>query len=453
MTTVYPPGHKGNFLTGNAHQFNHDRLGFLMYLSQNYGDIVHFNIGPRHVYLLNHPDYIRYVLVEHPDKFNKTPAFKKNTRHIIGEGLLTSDGEFHKRQRRLVQPAFHHQRIASYAAVMVSYTQHMLDGWQIGETIDVAQEMMRLTMSIVAKTLFDADVSSNADALGKAIALGITTVSQRMGALLRLPDWLPTRANMERREANELMQRTIMKIIEQRRLSGEDKGDLLSMLLTASDADGSQMSDQQVYNEVMTLFIAGHETTANTLAWALYLLAQHAEIEIRLISELDDVLEGRLPKVEDLDKLRYAEMIIKESMRLYPPAWIIGRVAIEEIAIGGYTLAKGSIVLLSPYVMHHSPRYFDQPEVFRPERFAEGEEILIPRYTYFPFGGGPRVCIGQSFAMMEAVLVLATIMQRHHLTLASDQKVKMDPLVTLRPGAAGIEVIVNSQHQLHYTIA
>ncbi len=431
---IYPPGPKGTFPGGVLGQMQNRRLEFLLESAGAYGDLVHFRIGPRHLYLLNHPDFIHYVLVEAPEKFHKSPNLKRNTRKTIGQGLLTSEGELHKRQRRLAQPAFHHKRIAAFADVMVEFTQRMLDTWQPGDRRDVAHEMTNLTMQIVAKTLFDADVSDEMDAIGSAISVGIETVGQRITQPVYLPDWIPTPHNIERRKAAQVLEKTITDIINERRKSGEDRGDLLSMLLLAVDEeDGGQMTNKQVRDEVMTLFIAGHETTANTLAWTLYLLAQHPEIEAKLAAEVDAALDDRLPTMQDLTKLRYTDMVVKEAMRLYPPAWIMSREVMEDISIGGYAITKGSIVIMSQYVMHHHPRCFDEPERFMPEQFAEGWEERVPRYAYFPFGGGPRVCIGNSFAMMEATLVLATIMQRCHLVLAPGQQVEPEPLVTLRP--------------------
>jgi cytochrome P450 len=434
MKHVYPAGPKNRFPLANARLFSGDRLKFLLGNRDTFGDIAHFKILGRHIFQLNNPDYIQYVLVRHPEQFNKTPNLKRSTKKTIGEGLLTSEGEFHKRQRKLVQPAFHHKRIATYADLMVNYTTAMLDGWHTGDQRDIHHEMMKLTMQIVAKALFDADVSSDADAIGHAITVGIESASKRTMQAVSMPEWVPTAENAERRRATSLLNDTIYGMIAERRQSSEDKGDLLSMLLMAVDEDdGGQMTDKQVHDEAMTLFIAGHETTANALSWTLYLLSQHPEIEAKLLEELRTVLGGRAPTMADLPRLVYTDMVIKESMRLYPPAWIIGRLAMEDVDLGGYHIPKGSIVIMSPYVMHHDARYFEQPEAFRPERFAPGYEERLPKYAYFPFGGGPRVCVGNQFAMMEANLVLATIAQRFHVSLAPGQPVEMQPMITLRP--------------------
>jgi cytochrome P450 len=445
MGNAYPPGPNGGFFSGTVHQLRHNRLQFLTSLRDSYGDIVHFRAGLQHAYLLNHLDYIQQVLVKQPDSFYKSEALKRNTRKSIGNGLLTSEGEFHKRQRRLVQPALHHHRIETYAQVMVDHTLRMLGGWCSGEQHDIHHDMMELTMQIVARTLFGSDVSADASALGKAITLGIETISQRITQPLHLPDWLPTPRNNERRAASRLIEATITGMIDQRRASGEDTGDLLSMLLLAVDEDdGGQMTNKQVRDEAMTLFIAGHETTANALSWALCLLSQHPEVEARLLAELDEALGGRAPTLHDLPQLRYAEMIIKETLRLYPPAWAISRIAMEEVVVGSYSIPKRSVILLSPFVMHRDRRYFEQPEMFQPERFSEDNEERIPKYAYFPFGGGPRVCIGNQFAMIEATLVLATIVQRYRLALAPGQTIVPEPLVTLRP-RDGIQMILTQR--------
>lgn len=434
MPAIYPPGPTTRLPFGNIRRLQKGRLKFLVANRDDYGDIVHFQVATRHFYQLNHPDAIQYVLVKHPEQMNKSPALKRSTRQAIGQGLLTSDGEFHKRQRRLVQPAFHSKRIAAYADVMVDFTQAMLENWQTGDERDIAREMMKLTMRIVSKTLFDADVSNDADSIGAAITVGIETVAQRITQPLHLPDWLPTPKNRVRRRSAQIIEKTVMGMINERRASGEDKGDLLSMLLLAVDEqDGGQMTNQQVRDEAMTLFIAGHETTANALAWTLYLLAQNPDVEAKLLAELATVLHGRSPKMTDLPHLVYTDMVIKEAMRLYPPAFVITREVAEDIELHGYPIKKGSILLMSQYVIHRDARFFPEPEQFMPERFAPGYDDHLPKYAYFPFGGGPRVCIGNQFAQMEAVLVLATMMQSFHLSLIPGQVIEPDPLITLRP--------------------
>ena len=439
-----PPGPRGHFLLGSIPDLQRNRLETLLRNREDYGDIVYMR-GPRHLYQLNHPDDIQYVLVKGADKFNKSPMLKEVTGPVLGQGLLTSDGDLHRQQRKLVQPAFHTNRISNYAGVMVDYTTHMLDSWQDGDLRDVHHEMMTLTMQIVAKTLFDADVSEDANSIGEAISFAVADASQDMTRLLRTPEWLPTAINHKRQENREIMKQAVMAMIEERRRSGEDKGDLLSMLLLAQDEDsGAQMSDQQVHDEAMTLFIAGHETTANALTWTLYLLSQNPDAEAKLLDELHTVLADRLPTMEDLKQLSYTDRVIKKSMRLYPPAWMTARVAIEDVSIRGYTIPAGSVILISQYVVQRDPRYWPDPDAFQPERFAPGWDKDLPKFAYFPFGGGPRVCIGNSFAIMEANLVLATIMQRYTLDLAPGQQVEMEPLITLR-SKNGIRMRLNQR--------
>ena len=427
---LYPPGPKGTFPYGSARQFSADRLAFLTMCAHEYGDLVHFRLLNRHAYFLNDPDDVRFVLVEHPEYFNKTPLLKRNTKAVIGNGLLTSEGDFHKRQRRLAQPAFHHQRVGAYGDVMVAYTQRMLQGWQPDAIIDMHEAMMRLTMEIVGQTLFNSDVSQDADAIGEAITRGLKVVGSRLASPLSLPEWIPTKANRASRANVEFLNNTMRRIIEQHRHRGEDQGDLLSMLMLAQDEDGERMDDQQVRDEAMTIFIAGHETTANAMSWTLYLLAQHPEVEQALHREVDAL--GAAPTMHDLARLPYTEMIIKESMRLYPPAWVVPRLVIQDFTLRGYDIRRNSIVFTSPYTMHRHPRYYEQPERFIPERWTLEMEKTLPKYAYFPFGGGPRVCIGNGFAMMEARLILATIAQHWQPRLVEGQSVTPEPVITLR---------------------
>ena len=425
---AYPSSPEGNSLP----RFRSDSLNFLLEVSQTYGDLVHMRFGPRHVYLVNSPDLVREVLVEQADKFYKTPLFKNNARHIIGEGLLTSEDELHKRQRRLMQPTFHHQRIAGFANSMVESTQHMLDGWHDGVQLDIHHEMMRLTLEIVSQSLFGANVSHDADLVGEAITGGLRYVNARTTRPFAIPYRIPTPENLAERKRAKTLHRVVKRFIDERRASGEDRGDLLSMILLSMDEQGS-MSDQQALDEVMTLFIAGHETTANALSWTFYLLAQYPEVEAKLCAEVDRALNGRAPTMDDLSRIPYTDQVIKESMRLFPPAWIVPREANQLVMLGGYPVAKNSILLSSPYTMQHSPRYFTEPDRFVPERFTEDFEKTLPKYAYFPFGGGPRVCIGNGFAMMEARLLLATIVQQYQLALVPDQTVVPEPVITLRP--------------------
>jgi len=414
--------------------FRRNPIKFLTGLTEQYGDLVYFKFGPQPMFLVNNPDYIRDVLITHNGKFMKSEGLQRAKR-LLGEGLLTSEGEFHLRQRRLAQPAFHRQRIANYATTMVEYAARACEEWRAGETRDVAREMMRLTLAIAGKTLFDADVEGEADEIGKALTTTFELFNTLTLPFRQVLERLPLPASKRFLKARERLDATIYRIINERRASGEDRGDLLSMLIEARDeeGDGSGMTDEQLRDEAMTIFLAGHETTANALTWTWYLLSQHPESEARFHAEVDEVLNGALPTAEDFPRLRYTEMIFAEAMRLYPPAWVFGRRALGDYQINGYAVPARSILLMSPYIIHHDPRFFPDPYRFDPERWTPEARESRPKFSYFPFGGGPRLCIGESFAWMEGALVLATIAQRFRMRLAPGHPVEMWPLVTLRP--------------------
>lgn len=404
-----------------------------MRMAREYGDLPFFRLGSYSVYLLNHPELVREVLVTQQSKFIKSRALQR-ARVLLGEGLLTSEGQIHLRQRRLVQPAFHRERLAAYADVMTQCAVAVRDRWSDGSTLDISEEMMRLTLAVVGKTLFSADVESEASEIGEAL----TTVL-KMFRLLMMPfseylEKLPLPSMRRFEKARARLDATIYGLIEERRKSGRDRGDLLSMLLLAQDeeGDGGGMTDQQVRDEALTLFLAGHETTANALTWTWYLLSQNPECERRLHEELDTVLQGRAATGADLPSLRYTEMVLAESMRLYPPAWAIGRMSKEAVELRGVRIEPGSICIASPYVMHRDPRWFSDPERFDPMRWTPEARDARPKFAYFPFGGGARLCIGERFAWMEGALLLATLAQRWRLRLAPGQKVEMLPLITLR---------------------
>ncbi len=402
-------------------------------MTREYGDLPYFRLGPYHAYLVNHPDLIREVLVTQQANFTKSRALQR-ARVLLGEGLLTSEGKFHLRQRRLVQPAFHRERLAAYAEVMTEYAARLRDRWVAGTTLDISDEMMRLTLAVVGKTLFSADVESEASEIGAAL-----TVVLHMFQLLMMPfseylEKLPLPSVRRFEKARTRLDETIYGLIHERRKNPEDKGDLLSMLLLAQDeeSDGAGMTDQQVRDEALTLFLAGHETTANALTWTWYLLSQNLECEQRLHAELDAVLERRAPLMTDLPNLRYTEMVVAEAMRLYPPAWGIGRMAIAPFELDGLNIAAKSVCIVSPYVTQRDPRWFPEPDRFDPERWIPEARDARPKFSYFPFGGGARVCIGERFAWMEGILMLATLAQKWKLTLAPGQRVEPLPLITLR---------------------
>ena len=407
-----------------------------------YGDIVGIRVVNFRNIFINHPDLIEEVLVGHPRRYVKGRVLRAN-RHVFGEGLLTSEGDFWLRQRRLVQPSFHRARINAYADTMVQYTQRILESWRGGEERDVHQEMMRLTLQIVAKTLFDADVARDAQEVGKSLEL-LLELGANFRRTLFVPHWVPTPTNLRIKREIAYIESILYRIISERRASGRDTGDLLSMLLHAQDEDGSRMTDKQLRDETITLFLAGHETTAASLSWTWWLLAQNPIVEAKLHAELDQILVGRPPSLDDLPHLPYTANVITESMRLYPPAWGLARVAIEDHELGGYSVKKGMGVAMAQWVVHRDPRWYDAPEEFRPERW-EGDLLKrIPRFAYFPFGGGPRQCIGNSFAVMEATLILATVAQKYRLHLVPNHRVVPLASITLRP-RHGVRVTLESR--------
>jgi cytochrome P450 len=400
-------------------------------LQRDYGDIVTMRYYNFRVFFISHPDYIEQVLVTDNRKFIKGRILRKN-RQLFGNGLLTSEGDFWLRQRRLAQPAFHRARIATYADTMVRFASRMASEWGGGAERDIHAEMMRLTLSIVAKTLFDADVDREAKRVGHALE-AIMQLNSDFRKLILTPTWLPTPRKIRATIATAKLNRIIYRFIDERRTSGIDNGDLLSMLLAARDDDGSRMTNRQLRDEAITIFLAGHETTANALSWTWMLLAQNPQVEAKLHEELDAVLGGRTPTVDDLPILRYTGHVVAESMRLYPPAWGMARVAIEDTEIAGYPIPKGCGVSLAQWVVHRDPRWFDAPLEFRPERW-EGELLKrLPRFAYFPFGGGPRQCIGNNFAVMEASLLLATLAQQFRITLIPGKEIIPAASITLRP--------------------
>lgn len=440
-----PPGPKGHFLLGNLPEFSKDLLGFITQCAREYGDIVRLRLANRVAYLLNHPDYIEYVLVTNHRNFVKNSFFWRHVKAVFGSGLLTSEGDFWLRERRLCQPAFHREQIAGYGQVMVNLTAQILADWHDGEVRDVHQDMMRLTSRIASRTLFGTDVGAEVEQIEPAVNVVIKEIAVRFRRPFPIPDSVPTPRNLRYRAAIKRLDDLIYRVIRERRAAagagGERGDDLMSLLLHAQDIDGTRMTDRQLRDEAMTLFIAGHETTALALSWTWYLLSQHPDIEAKLWAELQTVLGGRPPGVADLARLTYTERVVMESLRLYPPAYGFGREALQDCEIGGYSVPKGTTLFMSQWVMHRSSRYFPDPEAFLPDRWADGLAKRLPRYAYCPFGGGPRTCIGSGFAMMEAVLLLATIAQKFRLTLVPGHPIVLYPSLTLRP-AHGVRVVL-----------
>ncbi|GAB4378857.1 MAG: cytochrome P450 [Elainellaceae cyanobacterium] len=433
-TLEHLPRPKGTPIWGHTIAFSQDPLGFLTHCGREYGEIVPLRFGAARAFLLIQPAHIEQVLKEQRGLTKNSPAWNA-LKTLVGEGLLTSDGEFWARQRRLMQPVFHQQRITGYGETMVAYTEALLQTWQDGEIRDIHHDMMQLTLNIVTKTLFNVDMQGT-EAQTVAHALDVAMewfLSRRKQAFLPLA-WIPTPMNQRYKKALQDMDQVLYQLIQQRRQSQEKPGDLLSMLIAVKDeVDGSQMSDLQLRNELATLMLAGHETTANALSWSWMLLAEHPDVYQRLIQELDTVLAGRSPTVADLPRLPYCHWVIKESMRLYPPVFSIARTTANPYNLAGYSIPANSILIFSPWVMHRSDRYFVNPEQFQPERWANDLEKQLPKGVYFPFGDGARICIGKGFALMEAVLLLATIAQNFQLTLVPDHPIALFPSITLRP--------------------
>lgn len=438
-----PPGPKGNFLLGNLSAVSRDWLSFYSRCAKEYGDVVGLRYLHVPICLVLHPRDIEYVLVTNAGNFTKSADYRALAR-VLGKGLLTNEGKSWQHQRSLIQPAFRRENILSYAPVMTRATNQLLTSWTDGESRNLHEDMMALTLQIVAQCLFGAEVGGIAERVGKAMEVimdrFVVDASQALLLPFDIPDFL---APARRRAINDL-NRIIEGIIRERRDSHQLGGDLLGTLLQVRDSSGQPMSDHQLRDEVMTLFLAGHETTAIALSWTCFLLAQNPRIEARLVEELSAVLCDRQPTTEDVPRLRYTEMILKESMRLYPAVWGIGRRATADCEIGGYRVAAGTNIFIFQYLTQRDPRFFSNPDAFEPERWRDDpiRSGRIPRFAYFPFGGGPRVCVGASFAMLEATLLLAMIEQKFRLQLVPGHSVEPVASITLRP-KDGIHVTVH----------
>ena len=438
-----PPRLPARFPGEHLLAFRRDALGFLQHAKRACGDVAAFRLGPERAALLTHPDHVRDILVTHHRQFIKARRGDVS-KQFLGEGLLNSEGDVHRRQRRLSQPAFHRQRLRAYAEVMTEHSARMSRQWRDGDTLDISQAMMRLTLGIAAQTLLHTDVEAEAAAIGSAINDLLSASTRASLPLANLIFKLPLPRVRRVRRAQQFLDATIYRIIGERRAQGADHGDLLSMLLLAQDEaeDGARMTDKQVHDEVLTLLLAGHETTAVALTWAWYLLSQHPEVETKMRDELNATLAGRLPTLDDLEQLTYTRMVLSETLRLYPPAWLMTRRNLEAYDLGDYVLAARTFILISPYLTQRDPRFFEAPEHFQPERWAQDDSS--PKFAYFPFGGGPRQCIGEGFAWIEGMLALATLAQQWRLQLPPGHVVDLKPLVTLRP-TGGMPMTLSQQ--------
>ncbi len=446
MTYTYPPGPKGLPYFGTTFEFRSDPLNFFTRLAREYGPITSIRVPRGHVVLASSPSAVKQVLIENARNFTNREAYSGLT-FLLGDGLLTIDGEFHKQQRRLVMPAFHKQRIENYAGVMIQDTLAMLENWQPGKQVDIASEMQWLTLRIVAKALFNVDLSQETSDLGQAFVATAEFINQIRSfspGSLRID--LPFTPYGRFKKGKELLDRTVYRIIDQHRRSDVDYGDVLSMLLRAQDEEGGTLTDTQVHDQTLTFLAAGHATTASALSWTFYQLSQNPQAMRKLIDEIWTVIgDERPPGVADLELMPYLEMVVKESMRLYPPAWAQLRYAQGDFDLEGYHLPAGTFVGLSQFVTHRLPIYWTNPERFWPERFSPEHHEPKEAFAYFPFGAGPRTCIGMPFAMLESRLLLATILQHFTPELASSAVVSPLPLITLIP-RYGLQMVLRKTH-------
>ena len=421
-------------LLGNFPEYGRDRLALLLRVART-NDVCGIRFGPFPAMLFNKPEHIQSILVEHAYDFDKGIPVHATFRPVIGDGLFSSEGAAHRRQRKLMAPSFQPRHIASYADVMSQYSEQIQRTWPDGGVVDINQQMTNLTMSIIGKALFDADVFTEADELGAAMSTVLYHISHRLSQIFIPPYRWPLSLNRRTWKAEALLRTRIQGFIDERRSNPTERNDFLSILLQAKDEEGQPMSDEQLMAECLTLFGAGHETTATGLTWAWYLLCQNPEIYRRVQDEVDHVLSGRTPTYADLARLPYCLQVFKESLRIYPPAYATSRRALRDVVIDGYRVPKDRTVILCPYTLHRRAEYFPEPEMFDPDRFAPEREKLLPRHAYLPFGAGPRICIGNHFSLMEGHLLLAALAQRVSFTLEPEQDIRLDPAhhLTLRP--------------------
>ncbi len=450
--SAYPPGPTDWFFgLSIGARVRRDPPGYLMHLARTYGDIVHTRLLGRHIFVVHQPDAIRDILLTKGKSFQKVERFMRPFRQVDGNGLVFSEGDFWLRQRRLMQPAFHARRMGRYADAMVAETRRMLEHWPASAQFNIADVMTHLTLDIVGKTLFGVELAGREAPLRDAVRVLSEAFTREGNEAVHLPDWLPLPAKRRKMQAIRYLDQFIRDVIRQRRASGEDRGDLLSMLLLAADeeGDGRGMTDEQARDEAMTLFNAGHDSTAAGLTWIWYLVAKHTDVQARLVDEVNTVLGERPATVADLPLLSLAGQVVTEALRLYPPTWsLFPREALVDVEVGGYVMPKGSWVSILPWVLQHDARWFPKPDQFDPDRFAPDRADQIPQYAYIPFGAGPHVCIGHAFATMEMTLVLTTVLQQFRVDLASGQgEAEPEFLIALRP-KSGVRVEVKRRQEM-----
>lgn len=441
-----PQGPKGSLLGGNLTAYRKDPLGFLTDLQKEYGGVAKIRFGPQTMYVIYDPELLKEVLLTKQEHFIKLKAFQE-ARLFVGDGLATSEGEKHKRNRRLMQPHFTKAHIQTYAEQMTRIVRSKLDAWQPGERRNLTNEVSDMAFSIIARTLFSLEGDAHSRAIREPYDLINRMCSERMRSLLSVPLFINTAKNKAYKDALQELDRSVYSIIRHRKSNPDQgEGDLLSVLMSATDESGNGMSDRELRDELMIMFIAGHETSANALSWAFSYILQQPEIESKLYEEWDRVLNGREPSAADYMQLTYTQNVLWEAMRLRSPSFFTGRSATADVQIGHFTVKKGQSVLFSPYAMHQNPAYFPDPLSFIPERFENDLLKRIPTFAYIPFGGGPRGCIGNHFAMLEMVIILSMIGQRYRLRLAPGHPpIEMEALMTLRPKDS-IEVLVQARN-------
>ncbi len=434
-----PPGPKGSFLLGNLPEFSADMLGFFTRSARDYGDVVRLRLATRTAFLVNHPAYIETVLVREHERFIKHRFFWNRVRALFGQGLVASEGSYWRRQRALIQPSFSREHLERYAEIMVGEAEETLAGWPDGEVRDLQEVFTRLTLRIATRAFFGAEASERTLGLARAFTTAAEEIILRLRRPVRIPDWIPTPGNRRYLDAVRRLEDAVYAILMERRrvpagpASESGCPDLLGALLAARDEAGRPLADRQLRDEAITLLLAGHETTALALVWTWYRVARDARVADALVREARRVLKDRPPRAADLDALPYTRAVVQEGLRLYPPAYAIGREARAPVLLGNHRIPKGATVFMSPWVMHRDPRYYEEPEAFLPERWIGGAPPGFPRFAYFPFGGGARVCIGNTFALTELVLVMAVVARQGRIQLTSDREILPRPLITLRP--------------------
>lgn len=453
----FPPGPSSHIPGKIVRSFVKDPINTLSKIADEYGDLSHFKLGRLHVYLINNPDYIEKILIYDHSNFSKGPRLQ-SAKRLLGEGLVTSEGEFHKSQRKLIQPLFLPKKISSYGAIMTDRALRMIQGWKNGSVVNIHSELMKVTLSIICKSVMNYEMESKqAKDFGNAFSITKTYASRLQHPLGQILDRVPIlpKVALARAAGNKLNTIVYGLISERREKIEKDKSfsgeDLLSKLIRVQADDGSAMTDKQLRDEIITILIAGHETTSNALTWTYYLLSQNPKVEKRVFDEIDSVLGEnsgafKQPSIADLPKLDYVEKVFREAMRLYPPVWTMGRFVQNDYALGGYMLPRGSSLMFSQYVMHHSSKYYGNPEIFDPDRWTEEFKMHLPRFSYFPFGGGIRGCVGEPFAWQEGILLLATISSYWSMRLAPDQRVKLQAGITLSP-KNGIKMKLKSRQK------